>query len=136
MAEVSESAHKPVDHGRVVEEVVRGMRATELIRANDEILSRWHRRLDHGYPTPSLERDSILRELFPALESKGIYSRGRFGAWRYEVSNQDHSFMQGVEVIERILHGHDELTLNEPDRVNARANPFPYEEWHKKALHR
>ncbi|MEK7414544.1 MAG: FAD-dependent oxidoreductase [Planctomycetota bacterium] len=131
MAEVSESAHKPVDHGRVVEEVVRGMRATELIRPNDEILSRWHRRLDHGYPTPSLERETILRELLPALESKEIYSRGRFGAWCYEVSNQDHSFMQGVEVIERILHGHEELTLSEPGRVNSRVNPFPYEEWHE-----
>lgn len=134
MAEVSESAHKPVNHNRVVEEVVSGMRATELIRPNDEIVSRWHRRLDHGYPTPSLEREAILHEILPALESKRIYSRGRFGAWRYEVSNQDHSFMQGVEVVEHILHGHEELTLNDPDRVNSRSNPFPYEEWRARAL--
>jgi protoporphyrinogen oxidase len=134
MAEVSESAHKPVDNGRVVEDVVSGMYATELIRPDDEILSRWHRRLVHGYPTPSLDREAVLSELLPALESKGIYSRGRFGAWRYEVSNQDHSFMQGVEVVERILHGHEELTLSNPDRINSRTNPFPYDEWRTRAF--
>ncbi len=129
MAEVSESEFKPIDGASVVQDVIRGLRATELIGPGDEIVSRWHRRLDHGYPTPSLERESILADLLPVLEGKDIYSRGRFGAWRYEVSNQDHSFMQGIEVADRIVNGRSELTLNEPDTVNSRPNPFPYREW-------
>jgi hypothetical protein len=28
----------------------------------------------------------------------GIYSRGRFGAWRHEIGNTDHSAMRGVEI--------------------------------------
>jgi hypothetical protein len=41
-----------------------------------------------------------------------VYSRGRFGAWKYEVGNMDHSFMQGVEVVERIFTGKTEITIN------------------------
>ena len=70
-----------------------------------DIASRWHRRLPYGYPTPQKGREALLRDIQPALESLGIYSRGRFGGWRYEVSNQDHSFMQGVEVVNRLVEG-------------------------------
>jgi hypothetical protein len=78
---------------------------------------------------PTLDRDAILGELLPSLRDLGIYSRGRFGAWKYEVGNQDHAFMQGVEAVEHLLHGHVELTVENPDLVNSRRNPFPYPEW-------
>lgn len=129
MAEVSESPCKPVDAERVVADVIRGMRATHLIGEEDQIISRWHRRLHHGYPTPSVERDAILDVVLPALEGRDIYSRGRFGAWKYEVSNQDHSLMQGVEIAERLVNGREELTLFRPNLVNGRYNPEPFPEW-------
>lgn len=37
---------------------------------------------------------------------------------QYEVGNQDHSVMLGVEAVDNILHGSKELTLNHPDIVN------------------
>jgi UDP-galactopyranose mutase len=58
---------------------------------------------DYTYPTPSLERDAALAVLHPWLESRDVYSRGRFGAWRYEVGNMDHSVAQGVEWVNRVL---------------------------------
>ena len=76
------------------------------------MVSRWHRRLEHGYPTPWLGRDEVLAEAEHALHAAGIYSRGRFGAWKYEVSNQDHSLMQGVEAVDHILSGEPERTFN------------------------
>lgn len=63
-----------------------------------------------------------MKELLPKLQEKDIYSRGRFGSWRYEVGNQDHSFMLGVEAADHILNGAVELTLNYPDFVNGRKN--------------
>jgi hypothetical protein len=128
MAEVAESVHAPRDRESLIQSVVSEMHATGLIPDERAIVSRWHKTLSPGYPTPSLDRNAILADVLPALESKNIYSRGRFGAWKYEVSNQDHSFMQGVEAVDRILLGREEPTLYRPGRVNQRYNPFPYTE--------
>jgi protoporphyrinogen oxidase len=122
MAEVSESPWKPVARAAVREDVLRGLKATGLLGPRDRVLSLWSTFLDHGYPVPSLERDAILADVLPTLEALGIYSRGRFGAWVYEVSNQDHSFMQGRECVDRILDGagpEAEPTLRRPAEVNA-----------------
>lgn len=97
---------------------------------SDMIVSKYYRRLEHGYPVPSISREAILEKVQPWLESKGIYSRGRFGGWRYEVSNQDHSFMQGVEVVDKLLRGIPEETYSNPSLVNSRRNTgriFHYE---------
>ncbi|HJQ82692.1 MAG TPA: FAD-dependent oxidoreductase [Candidatus Binatia bacterium] len=127
MAEVSETAHRPVDAATLGAATVAAMRRDGLIGPEAEVVSVWHHREEHGYPTPFLGRDAVLATLLPALERHGVYSRGRFGAWKYEVSNQDHSSMQGVEVAERLLGvgAGDEPTLNRPDWVNGGALAAP-----------
>ena len=119
MAEVCESPHRPVDGRAVVEDAVRALREDGLILEDTEIVSRWHRRLHHGYPTPFLGRDAVLEGLHAELEPRRIFSRGRFGGWRYEVSNQDHSFMQGVELVDRLLGVGEEVTYRDPNRANS-----------------
>jgi hypothetical protein len=76
-----------------------------------------------------LHRDEALAQILPALETDNIYSRGRFGAWKYEVSNQDHSFMQGLEVVERLLHGQPEITFADSNYANSKKHSFPFEQW-------
>ncbi|KAH7392241.1 hypothetical protein DE146DRAFT_134026 [Phaeosphaeria sp. MPI-PUGE-AT-0046c] len=122
MLEVSESSMKPVDLKNMLKDSIQGLVNTEMIKPDDEIVSTYHRRFDHGYPTPSLEREGVLTKLLPALQAKDILSRGRFGSWRYEVGNQDHSFMLGVEAVDHVVNGAVELTLNHPDFVNGRQN--------------
>ena len=78
-------------------------------RAN--IVSRWCYYADYSYPTPSVERDDILAEVIPWLEGRDIFSRGRFGMWKYEVSNTDHTLMQGVELVNRLLLNEPETTI-------------------------
>ncbi|KAI9145790.1 UDP-galactopyranose mutase-like protein [Paraphysoderma sedebokerense] len=122
MFEVSESSYKPVNAANIIAETIQGAINSSLLLPTDEIVSTYHRKFHHGYPTPSLERDGILKKLLPELQSMGIWSRGRFGSWKYEVANQDHSFMLGVECVDNILYGSPELTLNYPNIVNTRSN--------------
>lgn len=90
MLEVSESSYKPVKHETLLQDCIEGLVNTELLMPTDEIVSTYVRRFDHGYPTPSVERNDALAEILPYLQNKDILSRGRFGSWKYEVGNQDH----------------------------------------------
>ncbi|KAF2402233.1 FAD/NAD(P)-binding domain-containing protein [Trichodelitschia bisporula] len=122
MLEVSESSMKPVNRETLLADSIQGLVNTEMLKPTDEIVSTYVRAFDHGYPTPTLEREGALKQLLPKLQDMDIWSRGRFGSWRYEVGNQDHSFMLGVEAVDNILNGSVELTLNYPDFVNGRRN--------------
>lgn len=90
MLEVSESSYKPVNHDTLLRESIQGLINTDLLKPEDEIVSTYVRRFDHGYPTPTIERDGALNKALNYVYNKDILSRGRFGAWKYEVGNQDH----------------------------------------------
>ncbi len=119
LCEVSESAFKPtpgkegIDNDAVIEECITGLENAGLLEKGERanIVSRWCYYADYSYPTPSVERDDILGEVIPWLEDRDIYSRGRFGMWKYEVSNTDHTLMQGVELANRLLLGEPETTI-------------------------
>jgi len=128
MAEVSESPEKPVDHGRLISDTVGGMTVTGLIEGPEQVHHTWYHREEYGYPIPALGRDGIVLTLLPQLGELDIFSRGRFGAWLYEVGNMDHSFMQGVEVVGHLLHGSPELTVWNPHLVN---QPHPVLGWNR-----
>ena len=118
--EVSESPVKSVDQASLIDSVVEGLLATGLIDSKDDIVSVWCHTAPHGYPTPFLGRDEVIGPLNAVLEQRQIYSRGRFGAWKYEVSNQDHSLMQGVELVNRLIFEVPEMTYWFPEIVNSR----------------
>lgn len=129
MAEVSESPHKPVSRSSLLEEVIQGALNTRLIERREDIISTWCYRARYGYPTPGLYRDQALAEIIPFFEKHDVFSRGRFGLWKYEVSNQDHSFMQGVEVVEHLVNGRAEITAFDPNHTNSKKHPWPFERW-------
>ena len=117
MCESSESPYRPVDEARLVEDVERALRAS-LIPPDQQIVSRWYRRLDYGYPVPCLDRDRFLQEIEPQLRRKNIRTRGRFGGWKYETSNQDNGFMQGVEAADSVLLGTEEISYFYPELIS------------------
>lgn len=129
VVEVAESRWKPLREKNLTQRVLSDLKKLGFVAENVIPLSVWERCLPHGYPIPALDRDRTLAGVLPALEQLDIYSRGRFGAWKYEVSNQDHSFMQGVEAVERVVHGREEMTMHHPELINHRHNAFPFPEW-------
>jgi len=129
LCEVSESRYRPVNQTGLLEEVIQGAMNARLIERREEVISTWSYRAPYGYPIPGLHRDAALGEILPAFEAHDVYSRGRFGAWKYEVGNQDHSFMQGVEIVERLLRGRPEITIADPNHANSKKHPFPFERW-------
>lgn len=119
MFEVSESPMKPVDPDRIVDDVIQGAIHTGMVANQRDIHHTWYRYASKGYPTPCLKRNRTIFPLLNRLEQAGIYSRGRFGAWRYEVGNMDHSVMQGVEFANHVVGAGEELTVWFPQIVNA-----------------
>ncbi len=113
LTETSYSEFKPEEAGKIVDQTIRGLINAGLIKEEDQrdIVDTWMFDAKYSYPTPSVERDAILAQAIPFLERHGIYSRGRFGIWKYEVSNTDHSLMQGVELVNRLLTGEAEATI-------------------------
>jgi protoporphyrinogen oxidase len=129
MTETSESECKPVNRRELARETIQGLLNTRLISSENDVVSTWTYRARYGYPTPGLHRDEALAQILPEFEADDIYSRGRFGAWKYEVSNQDHSFMQGLEIIERLVGDKPEITFCDPHYANSKKHPFPFERW-------
>lgn len=119
LCETSASDHKPVDRDQIVEETIAGLENAGLLEPGErtDIVSTWLHSVEYSYPTPSVDRDDRLSVAIPWLESRDIYSRGRFGMWKYEVANTDHTLMQGVEVVDRLLRGEREHTIGIVYRV-------------------
>jgi protoporphyrinogen oxidase len=110
MCEASIPNGETVDAERMLDQVIAGLIRAGILEEGDQdrVISRYHRLVDYSYPIPTLERDRALNVLQPALLSQNIYSRGRFGAWRYEIGNMDHSVMMGVEAVGHALNGETE----------------------------
>lgn len=107
MCETSYSPFKPVSKDGIVDQTIEGLINSGMIshEQRNDIVSRYLIDVPYAYPVPTTGRDAALSVIHPFLESHDVYSRGRFGAWKYEVGNMDHSFMQGVEIADRLLNG-------------------------------
>jgi protoporphyrinogen oxidase len=106
LCEVSSSRYHTTSPARSVQESLLSL--MDLGAESRRLDTVWHRRIDYGYPVPTLGRDAILRQIDQTLRADGFYSRGRFGGWRYESCNQDHAFMQGRQAVDNALTGSPE----------------------------
>jgi protoporphyrinogen oxidase len=114
LCEVGRSSFRAVD----MEEAVASCKQTMATLGADlsALVSTWVRVVPMGYPVPMLGRDELLRRIDEELRAAGVYSRGRFGGWRYESCNQDYSFQQGVQAVDSVLQGAPEDVYWHPER--------------------
>jgi protoporphyrinogen oxidase len=125
MAEIARPQGQAVDIAQLERNTLRALREDGLLDDRSTIVSISSRHVPQGYPTPFRGRDAVVDHLLREFERASVFSRGRFGAWKYEVSNQDHSFAQGYECVERCSRGGGlecEPTLFTPHLVNSRRN--------------
>ena len=108
MAETSYSRHRPREREGHEQDVVDALISTELIDADVPIASLYVQDIDYAYPIPTLERDAALAVVQPWLMEHEIYSRGRFGSWRYEIGNMDHAVKMGIDAARFLLEGRPE----------------------------
>lgn len=119
MCEISVSDKTGMGTKGLIAATLSGLKATGILDPGKRHPHVFLMSSPYGYPVPTTDRDDILNEILPALKKLRILSRGRFGGWKYEVGNMDHSLMQGVEAAEHLLLNKTEKTLFNPNLINA-----------------
>jgi UDP-galactopyranose mutase len=120
MTETSFSEDKPEPRNGLEERVEEGLRAAGVIAGRPPVASVHVEEIEYAYPVPTVERDAALEVIQPWLEQHGIFSRGRFGGWRYEVGNMDHAVKMGIDVARTLMNGAQEELLLSSSRYSAR----------------
>ena len=110
LAETSFSEIKKVSRKTIVESTIKGLINSKLMKEEDRdcIVSTHLIEIPFSYPIPFSGRNAVLKKVQNFLEGRNIYSRGRFGGWKYEVGNMDHSVLQGIELVQKLLAGKEE----------------------------
>lgn len=101
--EISHSNKKKVSQEESVKNIFNFLFERGYIKNRKDAISLFVKNISHFYPIPTLNRDKCLNDIQKELNKNNIYSIGRFGAWKYERGNMDHSFMQGVEAADKII---------------------------------
>lgn len=105
MTEVSLSSGCQLDQTALVEKCDAALRRCHLVPDAVERISGHVELIPYAYPVPTVGRDAALAVIQPWLEQRAIYSRGRFGTWRYEIGNMDHAVTMGQDIARRLVLG-------------------------------
>ena len=105
MTETSYSRYKPESREGLEERVEEGLRASGCVEGRPKVVSMHVEDIPYAYPVPTVRRDGALQAIQPWLMKHDIYSRGRFGAWKYEIGNMDHSVKMGSDAARLIVNG-------------------------------
>jgi protoporphyrinogen oxidase len=112
MTETSYSPEKPEPRLGIEDRVEEGLRRAGVVAGSPPVVSAHVEDIEYAYPVPTLERDQALELIQPWLMERRVFSRGRFGAWRYEIGNMDHAVKMGIDAARRLVRGDEEELWN------------------------
>ena len=116
---VSDEARRP---GNILKDCIQGLINTEMLKPEDEIVSTYHRRFDHGYPHPLSSVRVSSSSSSPRCRTRASTPVADSAVGGTRSATRTTRFMLGVEAVDNIVNGAVELTLNYPDFVNGRQN--------------
>ncbi len=114
LCEISTSERTSYNVGSILDETVEGLIDAAFLESDDRerIVSTWVADIPYSLPVPFMGRNRDIGRIHELLEKNQLFSRGRFGSWKYEIGNMDHSVMQGMELVERIFSIGEEVVFN------------------------
>ena len=104
-AEVAFSGARPIDRGDCVRRVKRDLERVGILRPGDRIGVEVTFEIPCAYVLYDRARKRSVAEVQRFLESQGIYSIGRYGAWEY--SSMEDAIVHGKETAERLLRAEE-----------------------------
>lgn len=81
-------------------ETLAALRREGILAETDRVLVSDWIRIDPGYVIFDRARQEVMSSILPALESRGVYPIGRYGAWTY--SYMERALLDGLELAERL----------------------------------
>jgi len=99
-----EMAHQPgqfPDEKKAMKSAIRGLQESGLLKPKDQIISTCILKIPVAYVTYDVHRTAAVKRIQEFLESRRIYSIGRFGGWKY--SYMEEAILEGQQTAERIL---------------------------------
>jgi protoporphyrinogen oxidase len=108
MTETAYSDTWPIAREGLKERVEAALRASGVVAGRPAVASIHLEEIPYAYPVPTSDRDAALAVIQPWLMEHGILSRGRFGAWRYEIGNMDHAVKMGIDAARALVSGQRE----------------------------
>ena len=92
--------NEPLDGARLEREAIEGLRREGILRQGDRVVARDLVRIDPGYVIFDRARQEVLAEVLPWLESVGVSTIGRYGAWTY--SYMERALLDGMETAAKL----------------------------------
>jgi protoporphyrinogen oxidase len=99
--EIAYQPDQPFDETRAIKDAIRGLLKCSLLCDESEIVTRNILRIPIAYVTYDKSRTSLTQEILSYLNSRRVYSIGRFGGWKY--SYMEEAILEGMATAEKIL---------------------------------